>query len=361
MIYSYTYIEPTIQRFHQGVNSFFAKMIELNLAAYDERQHVADWFRPSVNASGTLLLGNFESFVKAYHALSEPDKSNISEVYQANQDVAGLCRGNGDLKRFGDITNVRFRNQLKRFFEDLWTRLGSQNGVNQQVTTLCGSILSHYQNWRALPSHKAKLCPFCGLTGLFPPKSPNRPAYDHYLPKALYPFVSVNFENLIPMCHACNSYEKTTTDTLEYNGQRRIVFYPNDPLPEDHLDARIVSDEPYNVTLLSTLYSDRNWHLELLTENHPDHRLLAWNQIFRIEGRYSEVLEEYETEWFTDLKEAFRKKESSKTFDEFRTDYLNDIRKIFSKTERSVIRYAYAYCLLHEDGIEEDLRLFIAA
>ncbi|MGV3631739.1 MAG: hypothetical protein ACO1O6_11070 [Bacteroidota bacterium] len=333
----------------------------MDLDKYNEERHIEDWFRPSVNASGTLLLKNFQSFVEDYNELKDPDKANVKEVYEANQNIADLCRGNNHPKRFNDISNPKFRKKLKDFFEDLWTRLGSQGGVNQQVTLLCGDILNHYQSWRSQAIHKAKLCPFCGLYGFPPSTSLHRPAYDHYLPKAKYPFVSVNFENLFPMCHDCNSYDKTTTDPLDDDGNHRIVFYPYDPLPEDHFEVRMVSDEPYNRSLLSTLMSDRLWHLNLLSEDHPDPRLNSWDKIFRISGRYREILEEYETDWFTDLKEEFRKSIPAKSFEEFRADYLNNIRRVFAKTERSVVRYAYAHFLLHDEGIEEDLRLLIVA
>lgn len=57
-------------------------------------------------------------------------------------------------------------------------------------------------------------------------------AYDHYLPKALYPFNSINFRNLVPACHHCNSSYKTSKDPAvtpkdpARAAQRRKVFYP---------------------------------------------------------------------------------------------------------------------------------------
>lgn len=41
-----------------------------------------------------------------------------------------------------------------------------------------------------------------------------RPPLDHYLPKALYPYLSVSISNLIPCCTQCNSGVKTSGDTL---------------------------------------------------------------------------------------------------------------------------------------------------
>lgn len=53
-----------------------------------------------------------------------------------------------------------------------------------------------------------------------------REAYDHYLPKALYPFNSINFRNLAPACHECNSTYKLSKDPAHNASGRRKAFYP---------------------------------------------------------------------------------------------------------------------------------------
>lgn len=44
------------------------------------------------------------------------------------------------------------------------------------------------------------ICQPCDINGVHHTK---REAYDHYRPKPLYPFNSVNFRNLAPACHEC--------------------------------------------------------------------------------------------------------------------------------------------------------------
>ena len=53
-----------------------------------------------------------------------------------------------------------------------------------------------------------------------------REAYDHYLPKALYPFNSINFRNLAPACHECNSSYKLSKDPAHNGAGRRRAFNP---------------------------------------------------------------------------------------------------------------------------------------
>ena len=53
-----------------------------------------------------------------------------------------------------------------------------------------------------------------------------REAYDHYLPKVLYPFNSINFRNLAPACHECNSTYKLGKDPAHNPAGRRKAFNP---------------------------------------------------------------------------------------------------------------------------------------
>jgi hypothetical protein len=93
-----------------------------------------------------------------------------------------------------------------------------------------GDIGDHYRAFVAV--NKSGKCPFCGINDLLGEYHTRREAYDHYLPKALYPFNSINFKNLAPACHHCNSSYKTSKDPA-YEPKdpagvaiRRKVFYP---------------------------------------------------------------------------------------------------------------------------------------
>jgi hypothetical protein len=66
-------------------------------------------------------------------------------------------------------------------------------------------------------------CPCCGLIDFESAESIRREAYDHYIPKATFPFASVNFKNLVPLCYKCNSDRKSTKDPIE---NARVAFYP---------------------------------------------------------------------------------------------------------------------------------------
>lgn len=65
-----------------------------------------------------------------------------------------------------------------------------------------------------------------GLGGIKAVPHARREAYDHYLPKALYPFNSINFRNLAPACHECNSTYKLGKDPAHNTAGRRKAFNP---------------------------------------------------------------------------------------------------------------------------------------
>ena len=55
--------------------------------------------------------------------------------------------------------------------------------------------------------HNLRHCPYCGMGETAVGHSPDvttKPPIDHFLPKSVYPFFSVNYFNLIPCCSICN-------------------------------------------------------------------------------------------------------------------------------------------------------------
>jgi hypothetical protein len=81
-----------------------------------------------------------------------------------------------------------------------------------------GDVNSHFKAFTS--TNRSGKCPFCGISDLLGKDHTKRDAYDHYLPKAIYPFNSINFRNLVPACHHCNS---------TYKGSKNPAYAPKDP------------------------------------------------------------------------------------------------------------------------------------
>lgn len=130
-------------------------------------------------------------------------------------------------------------------------------------------------------------CPFCGIIDVKGIYHSKREAYDHFLPKGIYPFNSINFYNLAPACHECNSSYKlaqnplynTKNPLLAATGGRRKSFYP-------------YQTTQYKIQIAITL-TCQDWtqiqpdDIQLQTEpNALREELDTWLDLYGIEERY---------------------------------------------------------------------------
>ena len=199
-----------------------------------------------------------------------------------------------------------------------------------------------FTDFVSLSHQRALVCPFCGLNKLKTSESINRDAYDHYIPKSFYPFISVNFNNLFPICHECNSDEKKATDIL-YNGTtRRSVFYPFDTIYQaDQLEIKVAPTNTYNPDNLKTLLYDIDWIYSITLSGNTDPRITSWDEIFHIKRRYRENILVYQTEWYEEVLWEFKKeKEKGTTFNKFRDE-------IIGKAEYMKLISPFGCCVIH--------------
>ena len=81
-----------------------------------------------------------------------------------------------------------------------------------------------------------KICPFCNriyTTTLF--NRNVRPAFDHFYPKSIYPYLAVSLFNLIPICDICN---KVKSDHAEIHRKKQII-YPYDESFDECFEANL--------------------------------------------------------------------------------------------------------------------------
>ncbi len=170
--------------------------------------------------------------------------------------------------------------QLAAFFKGLYSQtLLGLKAVQDKV----GDIDNHYDTF--MGTNKVGKCPFCGISDLKGIYHTKREAYDHYLPKALYPFNSINFHNLVPACHECNSSYKTSKDPAftpkDPAGatHRRKVFYPF-ARPGHSIDITINLRKP-DVDHLAPEDVQMNFGPAAIAEE-----IETWKDVYGIEERY---------------------------------------------------------------------------
>lgn len=360
MLYTYREVQHSVYNLHANICYFFEHLFALEPNPYDEARLVNADFLLLINSSDKFK-NYFKSIAEKYITLSEAEKEVIKRAYQNHSNIENLCNNTAiSAIKYTDIVNEDFRKLLKEFLTWLWDDYSS---LPQALRDEYGSIQDHFNEFKK--QQIGKVCPFCGITALKPVTDRNRRnAYDHYVPKATYPFVSINFKNLFPLCTDCNSDEKKSYDTPYRNGIRQRVLFPYDTTYSfDNITIYINPEEAFDNVTLSTLLSDIDWNIEFnLFEGSID-IFETWNDIFKIKKRYKETIAEFEDIWFTDF--VVKKYNDNvvsglKSFNNYKDELINDSKSLMIKDPLAILKYIYFNFIFSIPDIEEKLQRVIA-
>jgi len=138
------------------------------------------------------------------------------------------------------------------------------------------------------------LCPICGINELKKSQDESRDQYDHYLPKSLYPYSSINFYNLVPCCKECNSFEaKGEKDTIAVSTGK--LFFPYD---ENHKGISLVVTVGHD----NDEFGKIEWVLSFSNPDNKNDEIESWKAIYSIESRYQGFIKTRIKKWY----EAYR-------------------------------------------------------
>lgn len=242
MLFPYTYIPHQMEKMQEFIDFIFYEVwctapggAPFSLDLFDgnaDLKEVMTAFFYGHTQGGDFFYGHVERIYGHFAALTPEQIDQLKEWYQANNDIEKICANDPALHpvRYTDIAAIHeeLAKQLAGFFKGLYSKqLLDLAALREKI----GEIDDHYQCFMNGQNVKEK-CPFCGIADMLSVYHSKREAYDHYLPKGLYPFNSINFRNLVPACHHCNSSYKTSKDPA-YSPKdpagtmhRRKVFYP---------------------------------------------------------------------------------------------------------------------------------------
>lgn len=358
MIYTYTYLSHRIEGFHKKISCFFRKLFETDAADFDEEILCEKDFIPMVNASAKRLKEKMKTICIKYHALSDEEKKTVRKAFEVNSHIREICEDKKCHPIKYDEISETIREDLKDFCMMLW----KEYPQNQEISRTFGTIQEHFNHFKQLRENHRMVCPFCGIQVLKPPtdedEDKNRDAYDHIAPEALYPFVSVNFENLVPTCHACNSDEKHQIDTFyRSDGQRRQVLYPYDSSyhPEE-LSVEITPQESYHGGTFHTLLKDIDWDIAIRMTGKEEEFLTTWDEVYHIKERYKRCLKTYQEEWFgyiiEDYKEGIK---DGRSWEEIKNGILERTKR-FILRPLGILEYVYVRYVLALDSLEKYLK-----
>lgn len=357
MIYTYTYTPHRIEGFHRQISCFFQRLFETDSADFDENILCEREFIPIVNASKVRLKEKMKTLCCKYHSLSEEEKKKVRKAFEVNNRIEEVC-GNKSLHpvKYEEISE-KIRQDLKDFCMMLWKEYPQNKLIGQTF----GTLQEHFNQFKQLEGNQLSLCPFCGLQALKPPtesdEDKNRDSYDHIAPEALYPFVSVNFKNLVPVCKECNSDEKKATDTFYgSDGNRRVVLYPYaSSYVREQLAVEITSHEVYNEVTFRTLLKDIDWDIAIRMAGKEEEFLDTWDQIYHIKERYKKYLKVQEEEWFRYIVEKYKRSTGKgESWTAIKDDILWEVKARIGRP-LGILEYVYDNYMLSMDSLQKYL------
>lgn len=301
MLFGYKYISHDIEKMQTYIDFLFLKVwckaegefnIEKLNSCPDLKQIVSD-VHTNQRIRKDHFHGPIEKIYNYFKNFTEEEITKLENWYINNNTIEELCNNSSDylpltyleLKKFNEV----IADELKEFFTNLFENVIDLTDVQNKI----GNIDHHYKEFTK--ENDEELCPFCGLHDLKGPYSSTREAYDHYLPKATYAFSSINFRNLAPMCHECNSSYKLKKDPLYENKmpnrdplhstekKRRKAFYPYNTDPTNiSIEVHLLSNDIPSIT-------PQEIELEITSEDYQE-EVETWKEIFGIEERYKDIL-----------------------------------------------------------------------
>ncbi|CAD86406.1 MULTISPECIES: HNH endonuclease [Nitrosomonas] len=288
MLIPYTYVPHQMEKMQAFIDFIFHEIwckapasgpFGLHLFnANAELREVMEAFYYSDAQGADFFYGHVERIYGLFSALTFVQISQFQQWYLGNNDLEKVCANApaAQIVRYADIatTHQDLADQLASFFKGLYSQ--SLLGL-ATLRAKIGDIDDHYQAFVA--ANKMGKCPFCGIGDIKGEHHSKREAYDHYLPKALYPFNSINFRNLAPACHECNSTYKLSKDPAHNAVGRRKAFNPY--AAADHAIQIQVALPHADIDALTP--ADITMHfgpVELAEE------LETWKDVYGIEERY---------------------------------------------------------------------------
>lgn len=300
MLFPYTYVPHQMEKMQEFIDFIFYEVwckAPLGLAfdpdLFDNSPDLKDimsefGFSPKASVTGKNFYQDVKAIYGLFTDLSPLDIDQFKRWYQANNDIEKVCANDPatHVARYADVA-VQYpalADSLGKFFKGLYSQeLLDLAALRKKI----GDVGDHYQSF--MKTNKVGKCPFCGINDLLGEYHSKREAYDHYLPKALYPFNSINFRNLVPTCHHCNSSYKTSKDPARTpkdpvrSVSRRTVFYPYTTAPhriDIHIDLRNLNVDTLKTTDITLTFGPTEVNDQIET----------WKAVYGIDERYKAKL-----------------------------------------------------------------------
>ena len=288
MLFAYKYVSHRMEKMQDYIDYIFYELWskspfrQYDIELYNgntELQEIITAFHYSPTKGGDYFVSKIEEIYSKFKTLSTNDIEKLKRWYEANNNIEKLCVNDpstvpvtyNELKYFDEeLSGI-----LESFFKKLY---GTEILSLKPLSLKIGKIDEHYDYF--MKNNNKGKCPYCGINDIKGIYHSKREAYDHYLPIGTYPFNSINFKNLAPMCNECNSSYKLAKDPLyDCKKNRRKAFYSYmSEEPEIKIELEIQNKDIANI-------APEDINLKINSENYPE-EVQTWKELFGIEERY---------------------------------------------------------------------------
>ena len=286
---------------------------------------------------------NLKHYVQAIYnlfaTLDADSKAAILSGFRINEQVEKLCNDTllvpYTYKDLGEI-NTKLSEELKGLCKYLYEGLLHNDNFTDRHETK----RHHFDTF--CKENNMPDCPFCGILPMESPNTKRVNDYDHFLPQLLYPFLSICFRNLSPMCDRCNSI-KWEKDPLYKEGKRRLAFYPY---------AASIPKIEVNVSLKISFFKGRLGidDLEVILECEDKERTNTWDDLFDIRHRYADRISQCIKTWLTTLKVDYKQFEQRVDSNEFVSQKLAAYKDVETRLSSERFLKHAIFKALHEQG-----------
>ncbi len=211
-------------------------------------------------------------------------QDELKKAFNINNRIKALCDNRYQHPiEYKEFKKHNIDRQLKIFYEKFYNVVFARPKFKELFKT---DLAEYYFDLKE--ERELTVCPFCGLKPLKSRTETRREAFDHYFAKAVYPFNSVNPDNLIPMCSDCNSGYKSTKELI-YKRKKKVdvnrvkAFFPFDESIkfEGYTIKMKLNKKPVNFRKL------KETDFELIIEfPGKEEEIERWKKIFGIEKRF---------------------------------------------------------------------------
>lgn len=288
MLFSYKYVPHEMEKMQEFIDFIFYEVwckarnnVPYSFELFEgnaDLKELIESFHYSDTKGADFFNGHIERIYYFFATLTTSQIDQFRKWYQANNDIEKVCANDpaAHIAHYDDIQLVHpdLSMQLAVFFKKLYSQqLLDLSALREKI----GKIDDHYKKF--MEANTSGKCPFCGIGDIKGVHHTKREAYDHYLPKSLYPFNSINFRNLVPICHECNSTYKLSKDPINKAARRRKAFYPY-ANPDYDIEVSIDFHKLNIDDLTPEDIQLRFWPPAL------DEEIETWKDIYGIEERY---------------------------------------------------------------------------